>query len=432
MSTSPLVHFVTLGCPKNEVDSARMQARVESSAYGVTDDIAQATVVVLNTCSFIQPAVEEAIETTLQLVQWRDEAASRRLVVAGCLPSRYGADLEAELPEPDAFLPVSDEDTLLDVLERLTDTTARAETTGPMRAASGHTAYLQISDGCFRHCTYCTIPSIRGPYRSRPLADIRREAVELIAAGAREIILIGQDTGAYGRDLETDKTLVDVLRALAALEGLAWLRVMYLQPDGITDELLETMARTPEVCRYIDMPLQHIAPRILKAMHRSGSAEEYLALIRRIREAMPDVILRTSLIAGFPGETDANVADLVAFLREAQIDYVGVFPFSPEEGTLAAELDDQLSERTRMRRAQTLRDAADEIGLEAAAQLIGRQVDVLSDGLDDDGVPVGRWRGQAPDVDGIVVLDAPVPAGRIVRALVTDTVGYDLEAETQQ
>ncbi|MDH4140042.1 MAG: MiaB/RimO family radical SAM methylthiotransferase, partial [Coriobacteriia bacterium] len=314
-----------------------MRALVASSAYEVASDLDSADIAIVITCGFIKPAVEESIEAIFELAEWRDQTSGRHLVVAGCLPSRYGVELETSLTEVDAFIPVAEEASLLDVLERLTSAPGQSRT-GPVRTDAKPSAYLQISDGCSRHCSYCTIPSIRGPYRSRALGDIANEARQLVESGAKEIVLIGQDTGAYGRDLDPDTALPDVLRTLSDIDDLAWLRIMYLQPEGVSDRLLDTMATLPKVCRYADMPLQHVVPEMLEAMNRSGSADEYLALIGRVREAMPDIALRTSLIAGFPGEKDADVEALLAFLREADFDYVGVFPFSPEEGTPAAAL----------------------------------------------------------------------------------------------
>ncbi|MCG2808714.1 MAG: 30S ribosomal protein S12 methylthiotransferase RimO [Coriobacteriia bacterium] len=434
------VAFVTLGCPKNEVDSDRMMAAVESSTLLLVDDIADADVVVLNTCGFIQDAVEEGVEVAMELAAWRDAFPDRKLVIAGCMVSRYGTDLEQSLTEADAFVRVSDEAGIVPVLAEVVggDEIALASSTPSASAdepvvsrmpASGPSAYLQISDGCFRTCTYCTIPSIRGPYRSRPLPELLDETRFLIETGAREIVLIGQDTSAWGRDLPGSEVLADVVSRLAGLDGLSWLRVMYVQPDGVTDELLAAMAAQSNVCRYLDIPLQHASADVLKAMHRSGSSAQFLGMLERIRSYMPDAVVRTSVIAGFPGETSADVNELIRFIQDAGFDYVGVFPYSPEDGTVAATLPGLPAKRTRIARAQRLRDAADKVGVEAAAARIGSVVEVLSEGVDEEGVPVGRWRGQAPEVDGIVLLDREVEPGDIVAARVIDTLGYDLEAE---
>ncbi|MBS3957190.1 MAG: 30S ribosomal protein S12 methylthiotransferase RimO [Clostridiales bacterium] len=425
------VAFITLGCPKNEVDSERMRALVASSTHRLVDDITHADVAVLNTCGFITAAVEEAVDHALDLIDWRDAVASRRLIIAGCMVSRYGSDLHTAMPEADAFLPLVDEATLLSVIDRVTGEKSVVNS-GPTRIDSGPSAYLQLSDGCFRTCAYCTIPAIRGPYRSRSLPDLLTETELLISNGAREIVCIGQDISSWGRDLTGPQTLTDVVRAIAGTHGLAWLRLMYTQPDGVTGDLLETMAALPQVCHYLDIPLQHASPTILKSMGRSGSPEEHLNLVSRIRQVMPDVTLRTSVIAGFPGETDRDVETLESFLREVAFDYVGVFPFSPEEGTRAATLPGQLPEDERLERAQLLRDTADSIGFARAETRVGTAHEVLSEGFDEDGYPVGRTRQQAPEVDGIVTLDIPVPLGEIVLCNITDASGYDLTGEVVQ
>ena len=346
------------------------------------------------------------------------------------MPARYGEELTEAMPEVAAFVPVAEEGALLAVLERITGVaTAPCTTSASTRTASGPSAYLQISDGCHRACAYCTIPSIRGPYVSRLLDDIVAETRELVALGAREIVLIGQDITAYGRDLEGPGTLADVVRAVAAVPGVDWLRLMYVQPDGVTRDLLAAMAESPNVCHYLDIPLQHAAKPVLRAMRRSGDSASFLALLARVRRALPDVVLRTTMIAGFPGETTADVRELKRFLGEARFDYVGVFVYSPEDGTTAARMPGQVPLRTRRARAQRLRDLADEIGFERAASRVGDAVEVLVEGIDpDEGVVIGRWRGQAPEIDGLVLLDSG-EAGQIVSAKIVDSLGYDLEGE---
>lgn len=426
---TPAVHFVTLGCPKNEVDSDRMAAVVAGSAYRLADSLDAADIVVVNTCGFIRDAVEEGIATVLELTEWRDAESGRAVVVAGCMVSRYGDELTSSLTEADAFLPVQAEDSLLELLGNLTGVEPGTVLSQGRLAPEGPSAYLQIADGCFRSCAYCTIPSIRGPYRSRPLAELAEETTLLVRGGAREIVLVGQDTSAWGRDLPGPETLADVVTRLAGVPGVEWLRVMYVQPDGVNDSLIEAMASTPNVCHYLDIPLQHASARILKSMHRTGSSGRFLEMLARIRAAMPDVVLRTSLIAGFPGETVEDVSELADFVREAAFDYAGVFVYSPEEGTAAASLPGLPTLRTRRSRAQKIRDAADAVGFSRAAALIGRNLEVLAEGVDEDGAPVGRWRGQAPEVDGSVFLDREVPAGSLIRVRVVDAFGYDLEAE---
>ncbi|HET6497671.1 MAG TPA: 30S ribosomal protein S12 methylthiotransferase RimO [Coriobacteriia bacterium] len=428
MSNPPAIAFMTLGCPKNEVDTDRMRAAVSASAFRVTDDADQADVIVLNTCGFITDAVEESVSVALDLADWRDERPGRRLVVAGCMVSRYRDALADAMPEADAFVPLADEPHILGVIERLTGHAPQAFA-GPARTGGSVSEYLQISDGCFRSCAYCTIPAIRGPYRSRPFDELTEEARLLVSHGARELVLIGQDTTSWGRDLPEAIGVTGLVRAIASTQGLAWLRLMYVQPDTVTPELIETIAEVPQVRHYLDIPLQHASPRVLKAMRRTGSGEAFLALIERIRSAVPAMVLRTTFIAGYPGETEKDVDDLAEFIAEADLDYVAVLPFSAEEGTEAAGLPGQLPEEEKAERANHIRELADGIAAARAMRHVGEVLDVLSLGSDPEGQPVGRWSGQAPDVDGYVMLDRDVEPGRIVPVRISASYGVDLEGE---
>jgi ribosomal protein S12 methylthiotransferase len=319
----------------------------------------------------------------------------------------------------------------VDVLAGLFGVGAPVTPPAPARLAPGPSAYLQISDGCHRSCTFCVIPTIRGDYRSRSADEILAEARALVAGGARELILIGQDTSSWGRDLPDKPVLAGLVRALARVKGLSWLRLMYVQPDEITPELLEVMADSPVVCRYLDMPLQHASREVLRRMGRRGDASQYARLVGVVRDLLPGVTLRTTLIAGFPGETREDSKRLLDFARETRLDYVGVFPYSPEEGTSAAVMPDQVPARTRIARAQRLRDTADVIGFERVAALVGRTLEVLVEGVDEEGVTVGRHRGQAPEIDGVVLLDIPCAVGAIVNAVITGSLGYDLIGEVR-
>lgn len=427
----PRIAFVTLGCPKNEVDSDRMAASL-TGTFDLVADIDAADAVVVNTCAFIREATEESIAVILDVVgEWKSAAPGRLLVVTGCLPSRYGDELSASMPEVDAFVPVLEEAALAEVLAGLLGVAVPKTRQAPARLVPGPSAYLQISDGCHRSCTFCVIPSIRGDYRSRTAGEIISEAKALVAGGARELILIGQDTSSWGRDLPDRPILAELVRALSRVKGLSWLRLMYVQPDEITPELLEVMAASPVVCRYLDMPLQHASREVLRRMGRRGDAGEYARLIGVVRDLLPGVALRTTLIAGFPGETREDSKRLLDFVRETQLDYVGVFPYSPEQGTPAATMPDQVPARTRVARAQRLRDTADVIGFERVAALIGRTLEVLVEGVDEEGTTVGRHRGQAPEIDGVVLLDTPCAIGAIVQAEMTGSLGYDLIGEVR-
>jgi len=467
LSVRPAVYVVTLGCPKNEVDSDRMAVALSGAGHELAGELDSAQVAIVNTCAFIQDATEQSIETVLALAgEWKAAKPGRLLVVAGCMASRYADELADTLPEVDAFVPVADEARIVEVLRglltgdaagtvaeapneafagasgpaRRSETSEEGASSTILRTTPGPSAYLMVSDGCFRECAFCTIPTIRGPYRSRPAADIVSEARLLVAGGARELVLIGQDTSAYGRNLPEGAPagdLAGLVRAVSGVPDLAWLRLMYVQPDGLTDRLLEAMAASSTVCHYLDMPLQHASARVLRAMRRSGSADSFLALLERIRDVMPDIRLRTTLIAGFPGETEDDVELLVEFLEAARFDYVGVFAYSPEEGTEARGLPGQVSEPERKARTQLVADVGEAIGMERVLGLEDETLDVLVEGTDTDGFAgspdetawVGRWRGQAPEIDGAVYLDREAEPGAIVEVRIVDAFGYDLLGE---
>lgn len=430
-ATRIAVHILTLGCPKNEVDSDRMAASLAPS-FDMVEDPDAADIVVVNTCSFIREATEESIGIVLELTgSWKAARRGRAVIVAGCMPARYGDRLADAMPEVDAFVPVADEENLARVVAGLTGAALVSAPSAPVRTAPGPSAYVQVSDGCHRRCTFCTIPEIRGDYVSRPLDEVLAEARLLVSGGAKELVLVGQDVSSWGRDLPGSPVLADLVREVARVEGLRWLRLMYVQPDGITPELLETMASEPTVCRYLDMPLQHASRPVLRRMARSGDAAEFLRLIGVVRDLLPGVFLRTTLISGFPGETRRDAQRLADFLRDADLDYTGVFAYSPEEGTPAAAMDGPVPPRTRRARAQRLRDLAFQIGTEKAAGLVGRTLEVLVEGVDEEGVTIGRHRGQAPEVDGLVWLDRDLEPGTLVEVEIGDALGYDLVGEVR-
>lgn len=425
------VGFLTLGCPKNEVDTDLMRARIVNSDYIVVESLDDADVVVINTCSFIVSATEESIETILDVADtWLGDRANRKIIVAGCLVSRYGDDLKDEFPEISEFVPVANESTILETIERLTGVPAqeKADSQG-LRTVEAPFAYVMIADGCHRNCSYCTIPSIRGDFVSKPLDTILKEVSVLTQGGVREIILIGQDITSYGRDLDSGETLVDVINAVCDIESVSWVRLMYLQPDGVTDEIISTMASQEKVVHYIEMPLQHCDKDILRSMARSGGRAQFEEKIAALRSAMPDVVLRTTVIAGYPGETEDQFDQLVEFIETIEFGYVGVFPYSPEDGTAAAILPNQIDEPVRIARTQTIRDSSDSLGWGLVASRIGQTLRVLVEGFDGD-TPYGRYYGQAPDIDGIVRLtsgEAEVSVGEFVYVKIEDSVLYDLE-----
>lgn len=431
--TAPRVCLVTMGCAKNEVDSAAMARALARAGYDVDAPAEEADVIIVNTCSFIQSATEESLEAVFEAASLPKVAQGRAsVVVAGCMPARYGDDLEGELTEAAAFVPCSKEDDIVAVLGRLTGFAGTPEAPAPARpAGEGEApvfAYVKISDGCDRFCSYCTIPHIRGRYRSFPYEDVRAEVAREVAAGAREIVLIAQDTGRWGQDLPGGRDLAWLVDTLAGEFPDTWLRVMYLQPEGVTDELLAVMAARENVCSYLDIPLQHVSAPILRAMNRAGSAEKFAALVDRVREAVPGITLRTTLIAGFPGETDEQFEALRDFVSEGLFDYVGVFPYSREEGTAAADLPGQIDEDEKAERAQVLRDTADEASRVRIAERVGAPMAVLVEGVEEDGQLYGRAQCQAPEVDGVTFVGAG-RVGEVVEVVIADTLLYEMEGE---
>ncbi|BAK44566.1 30S ribosomal protein S12 methylthiotransferase RimO [Eggerthella sp. YY7918] len=429
---TPAVAFITLGCAKNEVDTAHMKTRLVQAGFTLVDDPACADAVVVNTCSFIQSATEESLEAVFDAADLPNVAAGAPLVVAGCMPARYGDDLAEELIEARAFVPCSREDDIAQVLAEALEVPlllkSEEEAVVVEESLTNSFAYVKISDGCDRFCSYCTIPYIRGRYHSFPFKNIRAEVAAHVAAGVGEIVLIAQDTGRWGTDFEEPLSLAHLVAALAEEFSDTWFRIMYLQPEGVTDAYLDAVATHPNVCSYFDIPLQHIDATILRAMNRTGSRAEFEALIERIHARVPDATLRTTLIAGFPGETEEQFEELCDFVEEGLFDYVGVFPYSREDGTRAAELPDQVDDDEKADRAQRVRDLADTVSAPRIAARIGREMDVLVEGAEEDGQLYGRAMCQAPEVDGVTYLPSGEP-GEMVRVRIVDTLLYEMEGE---
>lgn len=411
------VALVTLGCAKNEVDSRGMLSALEQQGFCVSENLEEADFVLLNTCAFIAEAVEESLDTLFELSLLSSVQEGRaQLVVLGCLPSRYGTSLFEELPEVAAFVSVAKEDELGGILRDLARPKAASSSSVDgldLNKTVQHPclpepwAYVKISDGCSRRCSYCTIPSIRGSYHDYSYQQIDTEVKTLVGQGAREIVLIGQDTGLWRgihsrmhEEKETPASLAELLDVLACGYPHTWFRVMYLQPEGVSSALLEVMASHDNIAPYLDIPLQHVSTALLKAMNRRGSAKEYLALIEHVREALPGVSLRTTMMTGFPGESPEDFEELCAFIERACFDYVGVFTYSREEGTAAAEMPQQIDRELALKRAQDLRDLADKVSFECAQKHHGTTLEVLVCGRDGK-ENYGRTQGQAPEVDGV-------------------------------
>jgi len=424
---APRIHLASLGCAKNLVDSERLLARLATAGALVGAPIEEADVVIVNTCGFIGPAVAESIATIRDYASWKEEGAGRRLLVMGCLVERDGDALHAALPEVDGFFGLDEHQAIVAAcgLEASPDDGARLLLT-PV-----HTAYLRISDGCDNRCAYCTIPLIRGPFRSRPADEILIEARQLVDLGVRELNVIGQDTTLYGTDLAHPVAIEELLRRLSEIPNLRWLRLLYTHPAHFTDGLIEAYASIGVLCKYVDLPLQHLNDDILRRMGRRVTQADCLRLIERLRERVPDLALRTTFIVGFPGETRAQFEELVDLLERIRFDHVGVFRYSNEPGTPAATMPDQVSERTKAKRHEGLMLAQQRITIAKNRSLLGKVVEVLIDrSTDDAGVWIGRTRSQAPDVDSVTIVrgDGLVP-GDFVEAQIVDVAGYDLIAQ---
>lgn len=431
--------YITLGCAKNEVDTDRMRALLDAADYQEVDSAQDADAVVINTCSFLASATSESIETTLALAEEVKEGVrAARIIMCGCVPSRYGDQLPQELPEVSAFVRADEEDGIVAVVDEVLGVERDMPSFIPniKRTVEGSVAYVKISDGCDRFCSFCAIPYIRGRYHSRPADRIIAEARELVAGGVKEIVLIGQDTGIWGKDFKDQvdgpANLAQLLVALA--EELrpqhVWIRVLYLQPEGMTGELIAAIRDTPEVLPYIDIPVQHCNERVLKSMHRSGSEQQLDELFARLRSEIPGMVIRTTSLVGFPGETDEEAEQMLAFMDRNSFDYTSVFAYSREEGTRAAEMDDQVDEDVKLERAQKALDLAEALGFAATASHVGETAEVIIDGIEEnDGFSefIGHAWFQAPDSDGAVHLDIEEACiGDIVTVEFTDCFCYEL------
>lgn len=434
--------FVSLGCDKNLVDSEIMLYLLKEQGYNITNEEQEADAAVVNTCCFIHDAKEESINTILELARLKETAHLKALVVTGCLAQRYQKEIREEIPEVDAILGAANIDDIVTVVgqalkgkqivcskdiqylpKHLTD---RLVTTGTAMA------YLKIAEGCSKYCTYCIIPYLRGNYRSIPIEEILETAGKLAEAGYQELVLVAQETTLYGQDLYGEKRLPQLLEALSSLEGIRWLRLLYCYPEEITDELIQVMAENPKVCHYIDMPIQHSEDAVLKAMGRHTSQEQIIDVIQRLRRAMPDIVLRTTLITGFPGETQEQHEALLQFVDEMEFERLGVFPYSPEEGTRAADFPDQIDEAVKEQRRQEIMLLQQEISYDNNQRMIGRMLEVLVEGyLYEENVYIGRSYREAPNVDGYIFISSEeeIVSGEMVMVRITDANEYDLIGE---
>ena len=434
--------FVSLGCEKKLVDTEMMLTMLGEKGFSFTDDEDEAETVIVNTCCFIGDAKEESIQNILEFASRKQEGSLKALIVCGCLGQRYQAEIQKEIPEVDAVVGTNAIDEIVQALEEVLDAKPqnhyRALDCPPVAGIAqnlttgGHYAYLKIAEGCNKHCTYCIIPKVRGPYRSIPMEVLKKEAVDLAECGVKELILVAQETTLYGVDLYGHKALPELLRELAGISGIEWIRILYLYPEEITQELVEVMAKEPKICHYLDIPIQHASDRILKKMGRNTDQASLRSVIANLREAIPDVCLRTTLISGFPGETQEDFEELYRFVNEMEFDRLGVFPYSQEEDTPAAQMEDQVPEEVKEARRDELMELQQEIAFERAEDMIGQVLTVMVEGkVADEDTYVTRTYRDAPNVDGYLFLNttANLVTGDFVRVLVTDANEYDLIGE---
>lgn len=438
------VGFISLGCPKNTVDSETMLAAIGQAGFILTGQ-PEADVVIINTCGFIAPAKEEALDTIRQAVKRKKKGRIRKIIVTGCLSQRMGTALLDEIPQIDAIVGLGQRDDIADIVRNVLKPPKDAPKSQAFLRPSGkiihedadrllinppHWAYLRISEGCSRKCSFCTIPAIRGSFRSKPLDTVLAEARQLVSAGVVELSLIAQDSNSYGRDLGIKNGLSVLIRELEQIENLRWIRLMYLYPAAIDTPLIDAVAESPKVVRYIDMPIQHIHNDILKTMRRADTREHTTELISTLRSRMPDVVLRTTVIVGFPGETDRHFADLMDFIRWARFDALGAFSYFAESGTPAADLSGQVPDDIRHQRLDTLMLAQQQIAFEKARNMVGRDLEILVDTIEDDTTALGRYYGQAPHIDSLCIIQGGTPhPGTFIPARVIGSQDYDLIVE---
>ncbi len=443
------VGFVSLGCPKNLVDSEVMMGQLRDAGYEITESAEDADTVVVNTCGFIESAKEESIEAILEATQLKESGSAKRVVVAGCLVERYRDELLGELPEVDAFIGTNEVDRIIEATEspdfkalplkpigNKTATYLYDEYTPRLRATESHTAFIKIAEGCDRPCAFCSIPAMRGSFRSRRFGSIMEEAQQLAEQGVREVVLIAQDSSRYGEDLGDIDGLAILIDELCKIEKLEWVRVMYTYPTHISDGFLRAIAENPKAVKYLDMPLQHASRNMLKAMKRGGNRESLEGLIKRVREAVPGIAIRTTFIVGYPGETGEDFEELMTFIRNCEFDNVGVFTYSDEEGTPAFDLPDKVDAAVAEKRRARLMEEQSRISKKKNTAKIGETYSVMFEGIskESDLLWQGRLEGQAQEIDGLVLInDAPedfLPvSGKLVRVRITEAHDYDLVGE---
>ena len=438
------VLFISLGCDKNLTDSEEMLGMLVENGYEITNDETEAEVIVINTCAFIHDAKEESVNTILEMARYKEEGICKALLVTGCLAQRYKEEIVGEIPEVDAVLGTASYDEIIKALNQVFSgesflefkdinslpkhSRKRVITTG------GYFEYLKIAEGCDKHCTYCIIPKLRGNFRSIPMEQLLSQAEYLAEQGVRELILVAQETTVYGKDLYGEKSLHILLKKLCQIPGIQWIRVLYCYPEEIYPELIQTMKEEPKICHYLDLPIQHCSDRILKRMGRRTTKQELVDIVETLRREIPDIILRTTLITGFPGETQEDHEELMEFIDTMEFDRLGVFTYSPEEDTPAAIMPEQIGEEVKLDRQAELMELQQEISLDKGNDKIGSVVEVMIEGkVADENAYVARTYGDAPNVDGYIFVntDTELMSGDFARVHVTGALEYDLIGELE-
>ena len=433
------IMFISLGCDKNLVDTEMMLGMLAEKGYQFTDDEQEAEIVVVNTCCFIGDAKEESINTLIEIGQLKETANVKMLIAAGCLAQRYRKEIREQIPEVDVIIGTMAIDKIVEAVEEyqtkqyttFVEDIDRTPVSGKKRVVTtgGHYAYMKIAEGCDKRCSYCIIPKVRGSYRSIPMETLLKEANTLVEQGVKELILVAQETTLYGTDLYGKKSLPELLRKLSEIRGLYWIRILYCYPEEITEELIDTIAELPKVCHYLDIPIQHASDKILKRMGRRTNQQQLKDKIAMIRSKIPDMCLRTTLITGFPGESQEDHEQSMAFVDEMEFDRLGVFTYSPEEDTPAAVMPDQIDEEVKEQRRDAVMELQQEVSLDKSEEMVGKVIDCLIEGkIEDDDTYVGRSYKDAPNVDGFVFVKtgANLMSGDIVKVRIDGAMEYDL------
>lgn len=445
LNMSVRVGLVSLGCTKNQVDAERMLYKIREAGYQLVSDAALADIAIINTCGFIESAKQEAIETIFEFAALKNEGRIKKIVITGCLAERYREEVAELIPEADAVVGIGSNEDIVSILGKIMTGEAvqsygkkerLALTGGRVQTTLSFTSYLKIAEGCDNCCSYCAIPSIRGRFRSVPMEELVKEAEEMVRNGVRELIVIAQDTTRYGIDLYGEYKLPELLKKLCEIEELKWIRVLYCYPERVTDELLDVMANEEKIVKYMDLPIQHCDGEILKKMNRKGDEASLRALIKKIREKVPGITLRTTLITGFPGETEEQFGRLAEFVNDIKFDRLGCFAFSPEEGTPAHDMDGQLDEDVKERRAEVIMDQQMIIAVKKNKALVGETIEIVIEGFDRYGdCYFGRSAADAPEIDGKIFFTSggkrQVP-GKFVKVKITDMLDYDLIGELEE